>query len=648
MTFLYPWALALGALVVVPIVVHLLKRRIERRVPFPALRYLRSAERVHARSLRLRDLLLLLSRVAILLVIALAASGPLIGHGGTADHDPADVAIVIDNSASLARPVGDRTAFALLLDRARLSLRHAQPEDRFWVYPTVGPPIALGTGAGEALRELDRARLTDGAADLRRAIAEALQSLPPGRHRELQLLTDAQATNFSRPLGIPIEEVAIVMATGFEVETTNAAVAGLALAGGPRLAIGAHTDVVVSAQWNPGPDGPARSDSASLRLDIDGSTIGAAIAGWGDAAVFRLPALAAGAHLGKVEIEPSGLRADDSRHFGIAAGDPPAAEWSGPPESFLAAALATLRGGGRLGEGGAGRLGEDETVVHFYESWEGGPTDAPGGGDGTVVLIPPADDIALPRFNQLLSRSGIPWSLAPDPAAGDVGLERIASVPGLDEVQVRGRYLLTPGGGVQDSVVLRTTDGEPWAVSGPRGNGSYLLLASPLTPEASTLPTSPTMIPFIEILVSAWGQARGWSVQDVVAGESMTLPAASDSVRLPDGSVVRVDGGAPFMPETAGGYLLYRGDGPTNEAMAFAANVSPLESDLTPLTPARVSELLSGREVVMAGPDAGDWEAAIYRARRGRDGAPWLILALIILVGVEIILASPAPVKTHA
>ena len=63
MTFLYPLALAVGALVAIPITIHLLRRHTDRRVPFPALRYLQRAERKHARSLRVRDLLLLLVRV---------------------------------------------------------------------------------------------------------------------------------------------------------------------------------------------------------------------------------------------------------------------------------------------------------------------------------------------------------------------------------------------------------------------------------------------------------------------------------------------------------------------------------------------------------------------------------------------------------
>ena len=100
MSFLQAGALALGALVVVPLLIHLRRRETNRRIPFPALRYLARAEDARSRSLRASDVLLLVTRLGLLIALALAAAGPLLGRGGAADHEPADVAILIDNSAS--------------------------------------------------------------------------------------------------------------------------------------------------------------------------------------------------------------------------------------------------------------------------------------------------------------------------------------------------------------------------------------------------------------------------------------------------------------------------------------------------------------------------------------------------------------------
>ncbi len=642
MSFLYPLALAIGALAGIPIVIHLLRRHTDRRVPFPALRYLQRAERKHARSLRVRDLLLLLVRVGLLLLIAATAAGPLVGRGGASDHEPVDVAIVLDNSASNARPVGNQTTFDLLRDRVRSTLAAAGPADRFWLYPTVGPPLALATTAAEAGRALEQARLTDGSADLVDAVTAAARSLPAERRREVHLLSDLQASNFaSLPDAGQADEIALLVFTGLSLDASNGMVGMAQLASGLNIPVGTQSDVVASALWFPGPSGRAApADSTVLRLEIDGTTRGAAAVGWGDEAVFRIPSLDPATHGGRFEIEPSGLRADDARYFSFRVVNPPAAAWTGPPGSFTGIALATLQAGGRVADGEGG--------VRIYEAGEGQPAEPTGSGYLTVVLVPPADPLSLPRFNQLLTRIGIPWTLFPDDTRGELALRDPSGVPGLDEIRIESRYLMTPGGGVEDSVLLATGDGEPWLIRGRANGHTYLLLASPLVESAGSLAGSAAMIPFIETVILRWGLDAGWPASDFEAGLSMTLPTGSDSVVTPGQGTVRVDGGAPFTPLRAGLYGLHYEEEGQPRSLTFAANVPATESDLTPLATRDLAELFSGREVVTAGPEASAWESVIYRNRRGRDVRPWLVVAIILLALAEIALASPAPLKESA
>ena len=63
MSFLAPWFLMLGGAALVPLLIHLLRRKIGLHVEFPAARYLARAEREHSRTLRMRNLLLMLLRV---------------------------------------------------------------------------------------------------------------------------------------------------------------------------------------------------------------------------------------------------------------------------------------------------------------------------------------------------------------------------------------------------------------------------------------------------------------------------------------------------------------------------------------------------------------------------------------------------------
>src|SRR5205814_3580192 len=99
MSFLSPWFLVLAGAAAVPLLIHLLRRRIGVRVEFPAARYLARAEREHSRTLRMRNLLLMLLRMIAVMLVALAAARPTARSAG-AGHAPTALAIVIDNSLS--------------------------------------------------------------------------------------------------------------------------------------------------------------------------------------------------------------------------------------------------------------------------------------------------------------------------------------------------------------------------------------------------------------------------------------------------------------------------------------------------------------------------------------------------------------------
>ena len=78
MSFLHPLALLGLAAAAIPALLHLLQRRIPPELDFPPVRYLSAAERESARRLKLRHLLLMILRTALITVIVLAAARPLI------------------------------------------------------------------------------------------------------------------------------------------------------------------------------------------------------------------------------------------------------------------------------------------------------------------------------------------------------------------------------------------------------------------------------------------------------------------------------------------------------------------------------------------------------------------------------------------
>ncbi|MFW6200401.1 MAG: BatA domain-containing protein, partial [Gemmatimonadota bacterium] len=107
MGFLSPLLLLAAAALAVPLMLHLFRRRERSRRSFPALRYLKETSRDRARYVRLRQLLLLALRLAVLACLVLAAARLVLPLGGT-DHPPGGLAVVVDNGVTSSRVVDDR------------------------------------------------------------------------------------------------------------------------------------------------------------------------------------------------------------------------------------------------------------------------------------------------------------------------------------------------------------------------------------------------------------------------------------------------------------------------------------------------------------------------------------------------------------
>ncbi len=103
MSFLYP-AFLLGALAIsVPIILHLLRRKTETVVEFPAVRLLQKAPIEQQRRRRLREIILLVLRVAALLLLAFAFARPYFTSAGAIATAPITL-VAIDTSMSLTAP----------------------------------------------------------------------------------------------------------------------------------------------------------------------------------------------------------------------------------------------------------------------------------------------------------------------------------------------------------------------------------------------------------------------------------------------------------------------------------------------------------------------------------------------------------------
>ncbi len=131
MSLLYPLFLAGIAAVVLPVLLHMIRRHTRERVTFSSLMFLRpTLPRFRSRS-RLEHVLLLVVRCAVLCLLAFAFARPFLRQ--PAAPGPADigkrVVLLIDTSASMRRA----GVWAQALDEARSVLKDMKPSDRLCV-----------------------------------------------------------------------------------------------------------------------------------------------------------------------------------------------------------------------------------------------------------------------------------------------------------------------------------------------------------------------------------------------------------------------------------------------------------------------------------------------------------------------------------
>jgi hypothetical protein len=617
---LSPLFLIAGAVVAVPIFLHLFHRQEVRRVSFPALRYLERTEREHARRIRTRQLLLLLLRItAVLLLVGAGARLFLRGRGSA--HPPTALAIVLDNSMSSGVVLGDRRFLDDLKAVALRTLAAASDDDRVWVVRAGEPwlPAVPGTPA-EARRTVEETEVSEGRGDLSRALARAAELVRTSGMgtAEVHLLSDLQATSFDDDVDAPAGNVPVVVWSASDDLPANRGLARVVVGGGLPPLGGRRGALSVDVTGAEGDTVPV-----PVRLVLDESVRGAGAAAPGSSLSLPLPPAPTGWVRGYADADPDALRADDRCYFAYRARPAPRVAVAGDPGVFVTEALAVLQEADRLQP--TGPTAADAVISGSGELLEAVP---PAAG---VLIVPPLDAALLPALNRRLANAGIPWTFARrDGGAGEVDLVGDAVPEPLASVRVTRAYRLTlEGDPPAPPRTLAHAGGTPWAVEGSDARGRrYLLLASPLDAESTTLPVSADMVRFLDWFTGQWAAAAGAPLEHV-AGEPLPAPYGADHVRLPSGDQVAVDGTRTVLnTDQTGFYTFLAGD---STVAVEAVNPPSAESDLTRIA----RDALEGRvgTEVTEVRRTGAWERAIFRARQGPElWRPLLLVALLLLL----------------
>jgi len=620
MAFLAPAFLALGLLAGVPLLVHLLRRRVGRVLDFPAVRYLERMEQEHSRDLKLRNRLLLILRLLAVLALALAAARPIARWLGVG-HAPIAVAIVVDNSLSTGVVQDGRLLFDSLRGDVRRLVGELTTDDRAWLVTADGRVIG-GTPA-TLQAGLDGLQPLGGRGDLaaatRRAVGLARSGTP--RTPVVAIVSDGQRSSFRADSVVNAAEVPVVLLRrGAELPRN-------------RAVLQATPEPV---RWTPGGTvslAVAAPDSAAWRVALDGRTVAR---GTVPAATLEAPSrvtqkLASASNgwlRGSVELDADGLRADDTRWFAVRVAPPPTVIVRGEGGPFLGAALGTLVDEGRLARATAGA-----SRAVTVSAAEAVGTRLP------VLLTAPRDPIAVGEANRQLERLGIPWRfgaiarsqvLARVPSRGGATDTGSVSAKAFDGTPVRTRYPLvySPGGaaGAVKTVpdTIATAGGAPWVVAGD----GYVLMGSPIDPEATDLPLDAAFVPW---LLEALARRLGDDGRLIEASPGQVVSGLRDVTGLeaPDGKVAPMTGDRLTVPAQAGVYFLRRQDARVG---ALVVNGEPSESDLTMAAvdsanaAATLAGLVAGKDVVTAS-DGAVWQKAVFSRGAGQA----LLLPLVAL-----------------
>ena len=597
LSFLFPAFLIGCVAVIVPIVLHLLRREHLPRVPFSDIRFLLAARVEQARRRRLRELLLLALRVVALLLLAFAFARPFLSVTVAPDR-PATV-VLVDTSFSLSAP--------------------GQPE-RVRAEALAAVAAAPGDHLVGVVAFDDTARVVAELVDSRAAARAAVETLFPGVHGtryrvglaaasaligprdgQIVVVTDLQASGWDQGVGAISPHVAVVV-RDVPPPAGNLAVVGIEPAPAATAAVLFQV-------------GPSAGETL-VSLAVDGTPISEirVTPGPGQTTV-QFPVVLPTVGVATVSVvDQVGYAADNSRYRLLDAPEPALVlvvvsdprvrdavfyleralaprEHAGPFSVEIVAAAAVgarpepldrARAVVLVGAGGLDRRGRDRLAAFVR-----------GGGGLLLVAGPALDPVLVTDLFSGGPRLGLGTTLTHDEpvtlAPTDLRHPIIRGFGSLVGNLGRARFTRTlavtdadDDVAVSPAVIVRFDDGSPALVEHTVGAGRVLVFASDLGTVWNDFPQRPTFVPFLHETIGYLTTHRAQPREFLIGDAPLGSPDEPGVVALGD------------------------------EAHRVVLNVDPRESDSTPLAAERFEAsvdrlaLASERE---ARDDAGEREA---------------------------------------
>lgn len=599
MTFLAPLFLLGAIAVAMPFWLHRLQVQSSDRRPFSSAMLLETTDqRVHVQK-KLRYLVLLALRAALLILIVLAFARPLWTGAKTLPGPPPEGThvVLIDTSASMGR----EGVFAAALELARDAIESA-PDGAMLQVVAASQDLrevsALSADRGEQLAALQTLRADSTRLDFGRAMT-AMDRLagslphPVTLHFVSDLQDSGMPARFSDLVSAHVAVLethvpAVARTDNWSVDAIRSAAAGI--------------DVVASA---------AGGDDMTTRIElaIDGAVVGAEqVSGPGTTTV----------RFGGVDFEPGDnrIRADiatrddagiDNQRFLVVRVEPPApvplltSDPVGLPVTYLSAALEADRSGNWLVE----PVSVDRFDPRALSRYRWVVVD-------DVGIITPDNEAALIDF---VERGGAMLAFAGQKSADLARLPVLGNAIGAASVGIRNEEFLSVGqaddshpmlaatdgwyavrasrtipveASLDDEVLVRLDNDEPFLIERRIGRGRVLLVAGGLENEWNDLPVRPVFVTFVveaaRYLSGAGQVERSFTVGDVLP--LSIVDGVSGQVIDPDGldvlSLADTTRAQRIRLDKTGFYEVYTPQG----NYTVAVNPDPRESVMTRMAPA--------------------------------------------------------------
>ncbi len=322
-SFLNPSLLWLGVGALAPIIIHLMARSRPKPTPFPAVRFILASHRKSSAKFKLKQLLLLLLRIAVLALFAVVIARPWTrGSAANVTYAKTDVTAVIllDTSLSMGCQSGDQMALEKAAEMALAAIDAFTPDSPvclLYVGDTPEPVITDFKHAFnvDSLKESIRnARLTCRGTNCTAALKQAIQMLneTKGVGKSIFLLTDL--TERAWPSPVPADDkagdIAIYIGDAGTAAASNPAVLGVkapaTVAAGTSFEVRATVDATGAAGRQVGLviDGEKRAERPASAHKIE------------QVALIASASKPVPEHWGRVSLSGvDGLGLDNSRYF---------------------------------------------------------------------------------------------------------------------------------------------------------------------------------------------------------------------------------------------------------------------------------------------------------------------------------------------